>query len=81
MSSVILSHNIRRLMVYCTYAKFAYCTTGRFRNLKIFIDSLHFMGHTDDWCRQNCNPDTLPLLQNISFIGLYTCTSVILVIT
>ena len=49
MSSVIFSHNIRRHMVYRTYAKFAYRTTGRFRNLKIFIDHLHFMGHTDDW--------------------------------
>ena len=56
-------------------------TSKLIANLKIFIDRLHFMGHTDDWCRQNCNPDTLPLLQNVSFVHLYTCSSVILVIT
>ena len=35
-------------------------------NLEIVIDCSHFKGHTDDWCKRNCIPDSLPLLQNVS---------------
>ena len=44
-------------------------------NLEIVIDRLHFKGHTDDWCKRNCNPDSLPLLQNVSIkLILYSAT-------
>lgn len=34
--------------------------------LNIVIDSMHMKGHTDHWCKQNCDPKWFPQLNNVS---------------
>lgn len=33
--------------------------------LHIVIDRMHFKGHIDEWCKQNCNPDSFSDLDNV----------------
>ena len=41
-------------------------TAARLSNMKIVIDRMHFKGHIDQWCRENCNPDSVKELQDVS---------------
>ena len=34
--------------------------------LSIVIDSMHMKGHTDSWCKRNCDPKWFPQLNNVS---------------
>jgi hypothetical protein len=40
-------------------------TTHRLANLNIVIDKLHFSGHVDRWCQENCNPHNISDLEEV----------------
>ena len=29
------------------------------------VDRMHFKGHIDPWCRNNCDPDKLPVMERV----------------
>ena len=35
-------------------------------NIDIVIDKMHFTGHTDTWCKANCNPYSLKQLEKVT---------------
>ena len=35
-------------------------------SLSIVIDKMHFKGHVDEWCKQNCNPYSYADLNKVS---------------
>ena len=44
--------------------------------IEIVVDKMHFSGHTDKWCMENCNPNNFRDLDNvrthIGALNLYT---------
>ena len=34
--------------------------------IEIVVDKMHFTGHKDKWCRDNCNPNTFEALNKVS---------------
>ncbi|CAG2237308.1 unnamed protein product [Mytilus edulis] len=38
----------------------------RISALTMKCDRVHFKNHTDDWCKENCNPNTEKLLENVN---------------
>ena len=40
-------------------------TTKRIAAVDIVVDKMHFKGHTDAWCHQNCNPYKLKDLDKV----------------
>ena len=45
-------------------------TTARIASLSIVVDKMHFKGHTDSWCHENCNPYQLKELDKVNRIVL-----------
>lgn len=43
-------------------------TAKRIASFSIVVDKMHFKGHTDEWCHQNCNPYELESLKAVSTI-------------
>ena len=49
---------------------------------EIVIDKMHFSGHTDKWCLDNCNPNNFRDLDNVrtpicfKYIHNYLCISI-----
>lgn len=41
-------------------------TAQRLSNIEIVIDKLHMEGHTDKWCKDNCDPHLFRALDNVS---------------
>ena len=41
-------------------------TAEKIAGLNIVVDKLHFKGHVDAWCKENCNPYTCKDLDNVS---------------
>ena len=41
-------------------------TAERLASCQIVIDKMHFRGHVDKWCLENCNPYKLPELNDVS---------------
>ena len=41
-------------------------TAGKIATFHIVVDKMHFKGHIDTWCKQQCNPYELDQLQNVS---------------
>ena len=39
---------------------------------KIVVDKMHFRGHIDKWCQENCNPYQLEELKDVSAIYMAT---------
>lgn len=37
----------------------------RIAQMQIVIDKMHFKGHTDQWCRANCNPNDFDQLKKV----------------
>jgi hypothetical protein len=37
----------------------------------IVIDKMHMKGHTDKWCKENCDPKSRPELEKVKFSSLY----------
>ena len=35
-------------------------TTKLLQSVNIVIDKMHMAGHTDTWCKQNCDPKLFP---------------------
>ena len=36
----------------------------------VVIDRMHFSGHSDSWCKENCNPDNVEELKEVCKISL-----------
>ena len=45
-------------------------TAQRISSLTIAVDKFHFSGHTDTWCRQNCNPYSFKELNEVYTISM-----------
>lgn len=43
-------------------------TAKRISKMEIVIDRMHFKGHVDQWCRQNCNPDNFDRLKSVCIL-------------
>jgi hypothetical protein len=41
-------------------------TSSRIASCSIAVDKMHFRGHVDGWCQENCNPYKLKQLENVS---------------
>ena len=41
-------------------------TSERIASYKIVVDKMHFNGHVDKWCQENCNPYQLEELNEVS---------------
>ena len=41
-------------------------TAKRIASTEIVIDKMHFRGHVDKWCQDNCNPSTFKELEDVS---------------
>ena len=39
--------------------------TKKITAMEIVIDKMHFKGHTDPWCRRNCNPNDFDELKKV----------------
>ena len=46
-------------------------TAAHIASLNIVVDKMHFKGHTDSWCHENCNPYQLKELDEVNRIVLY----------
>ena len=44
-------------------------TTKRIANMSIVVDKLHFKGHKDPWCLENCNPYSHKELEGVGHIS------------
>lgn len=40
--------------------------SARINCCQIVVDKMHFMGHTDKWCFEHCNPNQLQELENVN---------------
>ena len=40
-------------------------TSIQLASMSIVIDKMHFRGHTDSWCQQNCNPHKFADLEKV----------------
>ena len=40
-------------------------TAARITSINIVIDKMHFRGHTDTWCRENCDPHKFKELDKV----------------
>ena len=41
-------------------------TAKQLASYQIVVDKMHFRGHVDKWCQENCNPYKLHALDNVS---------------
>jgi len=41
-------------------------TSKRLSTMAFVVDCMHFKGHTDGWCRDNCNPDKAESMKSVS---------------
>ena len=46
-------------------------TSKRLALCNIVVDKMHFRGHIDKWCQENCNPYQL---QELKCVGIQLCT-------
>ena len=46
-------------------------TAKRISQMNIVVDKLHFKGHVDKWCHENCNPYNFHQLGNVSTLTMY----------
>ena len=44
-------------------------TTKRIANMSIVVDKLHFKGHKDPWCLENCSPYSHKELEGVGHIS------------
>ena len=40
-------------------------TTQRLSTMNFVVDRMHFKGHIDPWCRENCDPDKLEAMKKV----------------
>lgn len=40
-------------------------TATRLSAWNVVIDRMHFSGHSDSWCRENCNPNNVKELEEV----------------
>ena len=45
--------------------KYVTTTTKWMSEMKIVVDKLHFRGHVDKWCHENCNPHDFDALRTV----------------
>ena len=48
-------------------------TAERLASLNFVVDRFHFSGHTDPWCKKNCNPDSFEALKKVYIKYVVTC--------
>ena len=41
-------------------------TSKQLASYQIVVDKMHFRGHVDKWCQENCNPYKVHALDNVS---------------
>ena len=47
-------------------------TAKRMAGMSYVVDRMHFKGHVDPWCRYNCDPDKLPVMERVHAY-VYNC--------
>ena len=40
-------------------------TARRLAEMNYVVDRMHFKGHIDQWCRENCDPDKLEGMEKV----------------
>ena len=45
-------------------------TAERITSMCFVVDRMHFRGHVDPWCRENCDPNKLDEMKKVSKCGL-----------
>ena len=40
--------------------------TKKLASIEIVVDKMHMKGHTDEWCRRNCDPNKYTELDKVS---------------
>ena len=43
-------------------------TASKIAEMPIIVDKMHFKGHTDPWCAENCNPYSYKELEGVSYL-------------
>ena len=51
-------------------------TAERLSSLNIVVDKMHFKGHTDKWCMENCNPYAHEELNQVESMWTSVCQNV-----
>ena len=49
-------------------------TAKKMAEMSYVVDRMHFKGHVDQWCQNNCDPDKLPAMEMVHtymYINLY----------
>jgi len=46
----------------------------RLASLNFVVDRFHFSGHTDSWCKLNCNPDMFEALKKVHLYTYKVCS-------
>ena len=49
-------------------------TARRLAEMNYVIDRMHFKGHIDQWCRENCDPDKLEGMEKVWVSDTYSCS-------
>ena len=39
--------------------------TRQLASVKMSVDKMHMKGHTDSWCKENCDPHKFPQLEKV----------------
>ena len=39
--------------------------TKQLSSMKMAVDKMHMKGHTDKWCKENCDPKKFPILEKV----------------
>ena len=47
-------------------------TAQKLSKVEIVIDKLHMEGHTDEWCKANCDPHLFKALDKVSICQINT---------
>lgn len=47
--------------------------------MPIAVDKMHFKGHVDKWCQENCNPYNMKELENVSFFIILQSQSTLVI--
>ena len=51
-------------------------TAKQIATMNFVVDRMHFKGHIDPWCRENCDPDKLEAMKMVC-VCIFTCTCII----
>ena len=54
--SVMMMDVIKKFPIHRDRRKLTPSATRLSSNITIVVDKMHFRGHTDKWCQENCNP-------------------------